>query len=383
MSTFYNSAQPINIKDTYDAYDVVEFLVRMPSGRQCKKGSMRINGFLKVEKTSPAGVTSAIDGTEGIYFNQYVGAHSFFRNLNVTVNGRTIESLQNYPRYVGMISQHDGTPETMITSSAHAVEVKGCLNNRLLVGSSPKGCPFSIKPHISINKSSDDLPQSKYQDIKIMFQLGSAIESLYITGGVPQTPTISALAFHLSDLQLSWMEAPEMPGLASQPTVFNTVFNMVQTIVSLNSNITINSPTAYDSLSMSFLRQANLNTLYKDSLLCEYVPDINRVEYTINGQDGPLTYPILPPCYQDIGLNYHASLSNSGNAIWGTSADGNKNAIMNRFLNENGSFGVGCAFKTSINDKLQVALTIDDNTDYQPSSQPIDAYIYINGFLTL
>ena len=29
------------------------------------------------------------------YINQYVGAHSFFRNLNVTVNGRTIESLQN------------------------------------------------------------------------------------------------------------------------------------------------------------------------------------------------------------------------------------------------------------------------------------------------
>lgn len=381
MSTFYNSAQPINIKQSYEAYDVVEFLCRMPSGRQMKKGSLRVNGYFTISKTSPAGVTSPISGTEGIYLNQYVGAHSFFRNLNVTVNGRTIESLQNYPRYVGMISQHDGTPETMISSSAHAVELKGCLNNRLLVGTS-RGCPFSIKPHISVNKSSDDLPQSKYQDIKIMFQLGSAIESMYITGGKPTTPTIAALSFSLTDLQLSWMEAPEMPGLASQPTVFNTVFNMVQTITSLNSNITINSPTAYDSLSMSFLRQSNLNSLYKDSLLCEYISDVIRTEFTINGQDGPLTYPILPPCYQDLALNYHQSLSNSGNAIWGTSAD-SKNAIMNRFLNENGSFGIGCAFKTSINDKLQVALTIDDNTPYQPSLEPIDTYMYVNGFLTL
>jgi hypothetical protein len=345
-----------------------------------------VNGFLQVQKILADGVPVHIDGTEGIFLNQYVGAHAFFRNLNITVNGRTIESLQNYPRYVGMMGQHDGTPETMITSSAHAVELKGALNNRLLVGSDPsKGVAFSIKPLICVNKSSEDLPQSKYSEIKILFQLGSAIESLYITGGQPSPTVIKALSFALTDLQLSWMEAPEMPGLASQPVVFNTVFNMVQTITSLNSNIQIVSPTAYDSLSISFLRQSGLNNLYYDTQLCEYIPDVNRVEFLIDGQDGPLTYAILPPCYQDIGLNYWKSLDNSGSVIWGTTAGGDKNSIMNRFLNENGCFGVGVGFKTSINDKLQVALTISDNTNYNPSStgEAIDAYIYVNGFLTL
>ena len=377
--SFYNAAQPTNIKQKYGEFDVITFLMKMPTGRQCKAGSMRINGFLKLYKTSPAGVTSAIDGNEGIMLDQFAGVHSFFRNTNSTINSRTVESLQNYPRYVSMVSQHDFSPESLITNSLNAPELKGALNTYLLNGSNAiKGIPFSMKPQICVNKSSADLPQSKFQEIQIMVQLGSAVEALYISGAV--NAQISSLSYELTDLQLSWMETMEVP--SNEPVVLNTVSNMVQTITGLSNNIQVVSSTAYNALSMSFMHQSSVKSLYNNNMLCEYIPDISRLEILVNGVDAPLSYAITTPAYQDIALNYYKSLSSSGNAIWGLPA-GEKNSIMNRFYSENGSFGIGSAFSDSINDKLQVALTIDDNTQHNPSSNPIDCFIYTNGYISL
>ncbi len=381
--SFYNASQPINIQSVYTDNNVVEFLLKMPTGRQLKAGSMRLNGYLKVLKTNPAGVVSSIEDNDKVFLNSYAGVHSFFRNVNSSINNRTIESLLNYPRYVSMITQHDSTPEGLITNSAHASELKGCLNNYLLPGNNDKkGIAFSFKPHISLNKSSTDLPQSKFGEIKVTFQLCNSTEAIYISGGKPTTPIISSLSFELSDLQLSWMETMEQPGLASQPTVFNCIENMVQTITGVNANMQIKTSKPYNALSMSFLRQDVKDSLYRDTLLSEFVPDIERVEFLVNGNDSPLTYAILPPCYQDIALNYYKSLSNSGSTIWRTQT-GEKNSIMNRFLSENGTFGIGVTFATSQNDSLQVALTINDNTPYQPSVSPIQAFIYVNGYVNV
>lgn len=377
--SFYNSAQPTNIKQKYGEFDVITFLMKMPTSRQCKAGSMRVNGYLKLYKTSPAGVSSAIDGTEGIMLDQFAGVHSFFRNTNSTINNRTVESLQNYPRYVSMVTQHDFSPESLISNSLNAPELKGALNTHLLNGDNiNKGIAFSMKPQICVNKSSADLAQSKFQEIQVMFQLGSAVEAMYISGAV--NPNISSLSYELTDLQLSWMETMEVP--SNEPVVLNTVSNMIQTVTGLSNNIQVVSSVAYDALSMSFMHQSSVKSLYNNNMLCEYIPDISRCEFLVNGVDAPLSYAITTPAYQDIALNYYKSLSSSGNAIWGLPR-GEKNSIMNRFYSENGCFGIGSAFASSINDKLQVALTIDDSTKYNPSSNPIDCFIYTNGYLSL
>ena len=382
--SYYNASQPINIQSVYTENNVVEFLLKLGTGRAIKAGSMRINGYLKVLKTLPAGGSpSMIDERDKVFLNQYAGVHSFFRNVNSSVNNRTLESLLNYPRFCSMIAQHDTTPEGLITNSAHASELKGCLNNYLLPGNDAlKGIAFSMKPHICLNKSSTDLPQSKFNEMKISIQLANATEGLYISGDKPATVLISALSYELSDLQLSWMETLEMPGMASQETVFNCIENMEQTITGLNSNIQIKTSKPYNALSMSFARQDVKDNLYRDSLLSEYLPDIERLEILVNGIDNPITYAILPPCYQDIALNYYKSLSNSGSVIWKTET-GMTNSIMNRFLSENGTFGIGCAFATSQNDVLQVALTINQNTTYQPSASPSRCFIYVNGYVTV
>ena len=385
MATFYNASQPLNIKEVYTQYDVCEFLLKIPTGREIVAGSMRVNGYLRTMKTPANGAPIPIDGTEGIFLDQFAGVHSCFRNTTTTINGRTVESLQNYPRIVSMQTQHDATPEGVYTSSAHASELKGVLNHRFLVGdNAKKGCPFSFKPLIAVNKSSDNLAQSRFGEIKVLFQLGAGIESYYISGGAPANPTIFNVGFELRDLQLSWIENIENKANLNNPITLNTVFNLVQTITGLNNNIQIVSNTAYDGVSMSFLRQSSLNNLYLNSLCCEFIADIDRLETLIDGVSGPLTYAILPPVYQDIALNYYKSLDNSGSAIWRT-ADPMKNCIKNRFLSENGCFGIGFGYQTAINDKLCVTLTLNDNTAFNPSAdgQAIDCYIYINGFITL
>jgi len=385
MATYYNATQCINIKEKYNEFDICEWLIKMPTGRQMKAGSLRVNGFLKVLKTLKDGSIVPIVGDEGIFLNQYAGVHSLFRNSTCQVNGRTIESLQQYPRYVAMATAHDATPEGMVTNSGHASELKGVLNNRLLVGDNArKGCPFSMKPHVAINKSSSDLPQSKYNEIRLMFNLGAGIESFYIAGGRPADAdvTITNISFELTDLQLSWMETTEMKGLASQPTTFNTLSQMTQTVTGLNNSITIKSSVAYNAVSMSFLRQSSLNDLYLDSLCMEYVPDINRVEANVDGQSSPLTFAIRDRVYQDVALNYYESLSSSGSALWRV-ADPVKNSIKNRFLSENGAFGIGFAYATSIDSSIQITITIDDNTAFNPSAEQIDTYIYVNGFITV
>ena len=355
----------------------------MPTGRQLKAGSLRVNGYLKVKKTLTDGTIVDITGDEGIYLNQYAGVHSLFRNSTCQINGRTIESLQQYPRYVVMATQHDATPEGILTNSGHASELKGVLNNRLLVGDNErKGCAFSIKPHIALNKSSGDLPQSKFNEMRVMFQLGAGIESFYIAGGKPVAPTITNVNFQLFDLQLSWQETVEVKGLASQPTTFNTLSQMTQTITGLNNSISVVSSVAYNAVSMSFLRQSSLNNLYLDSLMAEYVPDISRVEANVDGQSNPLTFAIRDRVYEDLALNYYESLSSSGSALWRV-ADPVKNCIKNRFLSENGAFGIGFAYATSINDSIQITVTIDDNTAFNPSNDQIDTYIYVNGFITV
>jgi len=137
------------------------------------------------------------------------------------------------------------------------------------------------------------------------------------------------------------------------------------------------APNPYDSVSVSFIQQANRNNLYYDGNMCEYLRDIERVEFTINNSAyGPLTYAIgagQSPPYQDLAINYLKSLN----------GDPDKNCIVNRLLQENGCFGMGMAYSSAQNDKLGIALTLSSTSTFQISQNPYDACIYINGYMAL
>ena len=384
MVMYYNLAQPNNIKQEYKAYDQCDFLIRQVAGREIVAGSLRITADLKVTKTLVANPTEKVDITpaDSVYVNPFGGAHVFISNATVSVNDRTIESLAYYGRGVVMDTMAKYTLEELTACSESAVELKGNNGNMILSGSStsstqgaPAGSvPFSIVPNLCINKTSTNIPSSKFPTCKILLTLASASDALYISQPQPDPEVIASLDYSWSNVQLHWVEVPEDTSI--KQTTFNTNYLIVQSVVSSNTNLNIIAPTAYDAFSASFIQQAHRNNLYCDSNCCEFLPNITRVEFSLNNGTQPLQYAIgggTQPPYQDLCLNYMRSLK--GNP--------DKNSIMNRLLYETCTFGIGMAFSSSVNDKLGVAITMNPNVAFQVNEHPYDACIFVSGFITL
>jgi hypothetical protein len=369
MVLYYNVAQPQNIKDKYSPFDQIDFLVKIPAGREIKQNSLRISGTLNITVTRTGGDVTPIAPTDGICFNPYAGAHSLFRSFTESVNDQTIENIAYYPRWVAMKEQAT-KPESQLYSSSNAiVECKGLRLPNILSGVD-KGTDlnnvyFSIKPVIALNKSNQNLPQSKFVQMRIMTQLSSALEAFYTTAvdSTLNPKNITNISYTVKDLQLCWYEQNQT---SAGDVVLNTCYLNKQTVVSNHTNLNIFAPNVYDAISVSFIPQENLNSLINDNNGCYNLDAVNRVEFTLNGSDSPISYPLTS--YEDIVVNYKKSLM-----------AGEKNAFG--FKNRNATFGIGCSFPTSVNDKLGINIDIKDSTNM--SLNPTDAYIYVNGYLTL
>jgi hypothetical protein len=369
MVLYYNVAQPQNIKDKYVPFDQIDMLVKMPTGRELKKNSLRYSGKGKLYVTPISGSRRLATEADQVFVNQFCGLHGLFRSFTESVNDQTIENIAYYPRYVAMKKQAMNPQSHLYTSSENITELTGLYANKLLIGDSTGYFYFSIKPQIALNKTNANLPQSKFVQMRVMTQLASGLECFYSTAvdgaGVS---LFSSIDYELEDLQLTWQEQNQT---SVGDVVLNTNYLNKQTIVSNHTNLNIFCPNVYDAVSVSFIRQADLNKVLTDNNACYQIPQIIRVEYTINGNDSPISYPITS--YEDIIVNYKKSLM-----------AGEKNSFSKSLIASGQCFGVGCSFPTSVNDKLGINIDIQDGSSgVNMSSEQFDAYIYVNGYLTM
>ena len=378
MTMYYAVAQPSNIKASYGPYDQLDYTIKPSRGRAVQANSLRLSGNLIVSKTTTKSPTVAVPVVpqDQVFCNPFIGAHGIVKNISSVANDRILENISFYPRWVSMKTQAEGTLEELTSSSEHAVELKGLQTNVLLGASTdPAGIPFSFKPVCALNRSSTDLGQSKFQQMKLLMTLGSAVEAFYCSKPQPLTTNpdyITSLSFSVSNLQLSWIEVPEIP---IPRTVFRTCYLTTQTIVSINSNIYVTSPTVYDAVSCSFIRQKDRNLVYKDDNMCEYIPSLQRIEFSVDSLTNPLMYAIgasNSPPYQDLALNYANSLQAN-----------ERNCLMSKLLSESTCFGIGCAFRAGQNSKLAITIQIDGATDHNPSEpgNGYDCFLYCHGYL--
>jgi hypothetical protein len=200
-----------------------------------------------------------------------------------------------------------------------------------------------------------------------MTQLSSALEAFYCTALNPSgtASKLSLIDYKLKDLQLSWYEQPQS---SVGDVVLNTCYLNKQTVVSNHTNLNIFAPNVYDAVSVSFIKQSDLNKIQTDNNDCYLIEKINRVEFTLNGTDGPISYPLTS--YQDYMVNYKKSLMAT-----------EKNSFSQSLLQDGKIFGLGCSFQTSVNDKLGINIDVDDSVVM--SAKKFDAYIYVNGYLTM
>jgi hypothetical protein len=200
--------------------------------------------------------------------------------------------------------------------------------------------------------------------MRIMAQLSSALEAFYTT-----SDTVSQITYTISDLQLTWYEQNQQ---YNGECVLNTCYLNKQSIVSNHTNLNIFCPNVYDAVSVSFIRQVDINDIKTDNNSCYLIPNITRVEFVLNGQNAPLVYPLTS--YQDYIVNYKKSLMAK-----------DANSFNKGLISLGQVFGLGCLFNTSINDKIGITLDVDPLTDNSNliNNAPFDAYIYINGYLTM
>jgi len=381
MSLFYGVAQPLNIAPSYGPYSQLDFNIKSFAGRQIQANSFRISGRVQVQKTVYSAPSTFVDITpaDSVMFDPFAGVACCWKNISTSVNDRIIENVTNVGRLTAMRNQAQYTLEQITASSHSATELKGLGNGVFLASAgadnaSATGAPFSFKPMISINNSDSDLPQSKFSIIKIMTTLASPLEALYCSAEQPapaDANLITGFNFTLYDVQLNWYETMETVPIPR--TVFKTNFLTTQTLNVLSATLSVSTSTPYSALYASFIKQADRSKIYRNDNHCGYVPDIQRLEFTTNGVSDPIKYAIgagNSSVYQDCALNYW-------NALEGEA----KNSVMNKFLSESLTFGIGCKFEASINDRLSINLQINQNTLHNPNEFPSDVFIYTSGFV--
>jgi hypothetical protein len=202
--------------------------------------------------------------------------------------------------------------------------------------------------------------------MRIMTQLASGLEAFYSSlMKEADVPELSDITYAIGDLQLSWYEQNQT---SVGDVVLNTCYLNKQTVVSNHTNLNIFTPNVYDAVSVSFIKQDDLNKILTDNNDCYLINQIERVEFTLNGTDGPISYPLTST--QDYLVNYKKSLMAN-----------EKNSYSQILISTGKVFGLGCLFQTSINDKL--GINIDVNDDVPMNTKRYDAYIYVNGYLTM
>jgi hypothetical protein len=403
MSIYYNSVQPLNIKTTgYSSNDMVDFNIRTRPGRAIKQGSIRFTGRLSVYVQNALGVKRGVLYSDGVFLDPYVGAHSLIRNISTQVSGSTIENIQYYPRIVGMKNQSKYTLEQLDTNTTCMTELLGTQNNVMLLAENggtldgtgvpnpllTQGISFSFIPDICVNNGSDDLGNTKFGALRVMMNLANGVEAFYTThtptdfymttdGTTASALQFTNIGFTISGLECHWLEVIDKTTPA--PVTFMSTSLITQALVTSNSFFNVTTAgTPYDAVALSFVQQSHRNSIYFNNNQCEFVPGIDgnggRVEFSVNGNDRPIAFPILS--YQELSLNYWKAL---GGVM--------KNSIMNALQYRQYTFGVGCAFSTSVNDRLGVALQLDPNdpafTSAPLAANPYDAYIYVLGFVSV
>jgi hypothetical protein len=371
----YNATQPSSLKAEYGENDILDFIVKLPQGRSINAGSFRLSGSLAV--TCNRVGDAAIRVADHIHMDAFAGIHSVIRSINTQVNNSSIENTQGYNRIVAMKRQATENLESLNTSSTLLSELCGTTANFQMVGGETS---FSMLPMISLNQSSGNLSSDKFQVIQISMTLANAVEAFYTDRLVTEEYMTAAdtkfteIYYSLKDLQLEWTEMM-MPSGASEPVIMPVSHLYQQSINNQSSYLNITTPVMYNSVSASFIKQSQRNSIFHNNLLCERILGLDgaggSLEIMINSSDTPIPYAIQT--YQETALNYLKSLN--GNIA--------QNSIVNAKLNSEFTFGIGFSLMTSSNDRVALALKID-NTAYDGGLIPAyDAFLYVNSFITM
>lgn len=348
----FHSVEPEANKSSYSEFDTVTF--KISSDRNLLRGSVRIEGKLRVNSTGNTRATSA----NRIHLNKRIGSHALCEGFTTTINGSVIETYKNqYPRFVHMLQASTKSPDDYY-SGRELCELKMPSTDAAIavcagesdVSAAPtfRDIDFSFKPVIAVNRSDNDIPLGRLNN-EIQVSLNLARNEAVLCGiGAGATANYS-----LSDLRLTFTTVPPSP----VPVVnMNSVTEVKSTLQSNNSSISTKVPAICKAVSISFIKQSKENSAHFDNNALERPTGLENVSFLFNDN--------LNEAQQfeqkDYGEHVDGFLE-SLNSIGVHSANPN-------MVKANSVFGLGLDFGSSI-DLSKAKFTVDLKSDVTNTNQ--------------
>jgi hypothetical protein len=274
-----NVVYPISSKDNYVANDMVDFLLTFDN-REIVQNSIRITGLLKVNNTGSF-LTGQLSSATDVQFDSTVGIAGAFQGITCSCdNLGIVENQIEHPRYVKAKAVATTTPQLLLTDCQNTTELKNSNNvfSRCILGGNGQPAndgnkiPFSMKPDIAFNKSSNNIPFSKTGSCKISLRLATDAQFLYGANA-------AAITYKLYDLRVEYMTQPQS---GVKDLVFETIHVIKNTAESNNTSIATRVPATVQSVSMVFHIDSQLNNAIYNHLRLDTPPDVQSIEFNFN-----------------------------------------------------------------------------------------------------
>jgi hypothetical protein len=314
------SVQPQN---GWKANDRLQLRVNY-AGKEIKAGTVRLNGLLQLWKD--ADYTEPATEADKLVLNANAGINGFFKQVQVSTEMQgNIETINDFGRLVAMENEATYYQMDHGTSSDSMMEIMSYQNDNLLNATDFKQnvtsglkfpitpnateIPFSVDLAICLNQTGGvNIPQSKTGviELNIILQDNTKVgmRSFGEQEDVQYTYTMRDVELRFTSLPEQKMTEPlfmQVRSSSAIPVILNKV-----------SGIEFSAAHPFSSVMCSFLTEShnNTNTLFEYDYLATEAPteQIDVLEYKLNGQDGPLQYPLTFQT-SEILQNYILSMS--------------------------------------------------------------------------
>ena len=271
-----------------------KFTIKLNEDEKLLKGSIKVSGKLKVFKAG-----NPIVLTDNIYYDAQIGVHSLFNLINTSVTTKDgkysgmIENLTQYPMIAKIFNVGNKHYNNQMASNKNNVELvcgSNIIGQNVLLGqtnvngNSDTSNDFMFVPMICINRTANDV--SNVQQIDIQFNVNDLYAPFYTANGMAFPANFGWTVENLKCHYVTTLCTEEEMKL---PLTYAKIIESNRSVlVSSNGMYNFTCPSNCVSIVSVFQLQGKGPT--ENQLYLDYVPDIQKLEYTVNGQTGSLKF---------------------------------------------------------------------------------------------
>mgnify|MGYP003649988897 CR=1 FL=1 len=292
---------PSNNKGTWYEQDTIDYVLDFDN-RALIGNTVRFEAKIQVY-TNISTPTRSVN-TAGIYLDPLVGGHSVIQNINTsTAQSGLLENLSEYNRLVKMRTVARKTHDDVM-NAADVCELKSphynigtamtCQKSIKMLGGGGAGKDalatdaagtlvdpdFSIKLNFCLNQVGDGTTNP---NIRISYtQTGSIRISLILerfTSVLNGRFVTNDAGYTLTEPVIKFMSAPDQ---ASQKISMRSSLCLKSQIASNFNNVSSNVPAVCDSMSISFIKQDQEQTVTYNNLQLMRPPNVQEISYLFN-----------------------------------------------------------------------------------------------------